>query len=176
MWNCYKVWKVWKLLVPRNKNGLLLSGMFCLSLLILMFTSFKWQNSIYLSAPKLVSLLLLWNAYIFLLMYLHTPVKQKEPAALDRADELPSNSAFFSGLDIPQREVFHQEEPVLNSKSLKIMKKPSFDSTGSKPKFEGKVRRHITSTDEKRQDSPAAKAKVQSLNNNQDDSFDFSQL
>lgn len=171
-WHAYTVWKVWKSLLPRSKNSLLISGIFCLSLLVLMFTSFKWQNSIYLSAPKIVSLLLLWNAYVYLLMYLHTVAQVKEQATPRRNDDLPNNSAFFSGLDIPQREVFQQGEQVLNSKSLKIMKKPTPDPVLSKAKPDGMLRRHITNSDEKRQALPLGKVKVQTTHNFEDD-FDL---
>ena len=172
LWHAYSAWKAWKSLLPRSKNSLLISGVFCLSFLVLMFNSFKWQNSIYLSAPKIVSLLLLWNAYAYLLMYLHTAVKSKDLATPRKNDELPNNSAFFSGLDIPQREVYQQEEPVLNSKSLKIMKKPSQEPVLSKAKPDGMFRRHSMNIDEKRQPPTLSKVKVETAHNIEED-FDL---
>jgi len=176
LWHVYLASKSWKTLLPRSKNSLLISAIFCLALLVLMFTSFKWQNSIYLSAPKIVSLLLLWNAYLYLLMYLHMQSKAKEQATPGTPDELPSSSAFFSGLDIPQREVVQQEEPVMNSKNLKIMKKPSLDLPKSKPHLDGKFRRHLTNIDEKRLSTPLGKVKVETAHNFKDDDLDLSQL
>lgn len=71
------VWKKWKQALIRWKNTLVISVVFLIGSMALVYSSVDWKESLFVSCSKIVTSLVLCNAYVDLMLWLFLAKKPR---------------------------------------------------------------------------------------------------
>lgn len=81
LFRLYRVWKCWGKAVNKWKNTIIISAIFLITGIVLVYSSFEADTTVYLSTAKISVILIMGNLYNLLLLWLFSskPVYAPEP-------------------------------------------------------------------------------------------------
>lgn len=99
-----KVWKKWPQALIRWKNTIVISVVFLIACMALVYSSVDWKDSLFISSSKICTVLIMCNVYVNLLLWLYLSKKpvtvEEEPVDnQDRsrgASEMMNDSTFIN--------------------------------------------------------------------------------